>query len=152
MQFLLKSRDELEMTHSHLALGVEASTVFEDAFRAEPQADYGLWPSTFRRSPFIPAVQYLRANRLRGDLIVETQRKLSEVDVVLAGDDLLLTNLTGHPSLVVSCGTSQVDNVEMPGVVKLTAAAYREELLLHVGQVLQMAMPPRPQQPNLSEA
>lgn len=135
-------------------LGVEASTVFDDAFRSDLNADYGLWPKTFRESQFIPAVQYLRANRLRGQLIEEAEQKLQQVDCVLGGSDLLLTNLTGHPSIVVSCGTEQ-SNAEsgigpMPGVVKLTASAYREDQLLHVGHFLQHAMPPRPAAPQIS--
>jgi Asp-tRNA(Asn)/Glu-tRNA(Gln) amidotransferase A subunit family amidase len=131
-------------------LGVEASTVFDDAFRQDPTADYGLWPSTFRESQFIPAIQYLRANRLRSRLIVEAEEKLSQVDLVLGGNDLLLTNLTGHPSLVVACGADELrDEIAAPGVVKLTAAAYREETLLHVAHLLQQALPPTPDRPPL---
>ncbi len=131
-------------------LGVEAATVFDDAFRHDPHADYGLWPSTFRESQFITAIQYLRANRLRTRLIVETEEKLSQVDVLLGGNDLLLTNLTGHPSLVIACGSDELaDGTKVPGIVKLSAAAYREELLLKVGQALQQANPPTPSRPPL---
>ncbi len=131
-------------------LGVEASTVFDDAFREDQTADYGLWPSTFRESQFIPAIQYLRANRLRSRLIVEAEEKLSQVDLVLGGNDLLLTNLTGHPSLVLACGADELrGEIAAPGVVKLTAAAYREEMLLHVAHALQRALPPTPDRPPL---
>ncbi len=134
-------------------LGVEASTVFDDDFRQAPKADYGRWPSTFRQAQFTPAIQYVRANRLRGQLITETERKLAEVDVVLGGDDLLLTNLTGHPSIIVACGSDTTENgAALPGVVKLTAAAYREETLLHIGSAIQRALPPQPLQPNLDAA
>lgn len=157
-------------------LGTEASTVFDDDFRADQKADYGNWPSTFRQSQFVPAIQYLRANRIRSELIVETERKLSSVDVVLGGDDLLLTNLTGHPSMIVACGADQIEvrsqledqsesdqettdeadrpkrmEIAVPGVVKLTASAYREANLLHVGAILQRALPPRPSQPSLDD-
>ena len=132
-------------------LGTEASCVFEDAFRQDPQADYGMWPSTFRESPFTPAMQYIRANRLRSPLIIETQRTLSTVDVVLGGDDLLLTNLTGHPSLVLACGEDSARDIALPGVVKLTAAAYQESKLLRVGASLQALLPPSPARPPLDE-
>ncbi len=132
-------------------LGTEASCVFEDAFRQDPQADYGMWPSTFRESPFTPAMQYIRANRLRSPLIIETQRTLSTVDVVLGGDDLLLTNLTGHPSLVLACGEDTARDIALPGVVKLTAAAYQESKLLRVGASLQALLPPSPARPPLDE-
>jgi Asp-tRNA(Asn)/Glu-tRNA(Gln) amidotransferase A subunit family amidase len=125
----------------NFVLGTEAASVFEDAFRSDPQANYGLWSGTFREAPFTPAMQYLRANRIRGRLITETERKLREVDVVLGGNDLLLTNLTGHPSLVVACGAERVGETERPGIVKLTARAYGESTLLTIGKALQDALP-----------
>jgi Asp-tRNA(Asn)/Glu-tRNA(Gln) amidotransferase A subunit family amidase len=141
---------ELPLDSMNFILGVEATSVFEDAFRDDPMADYGLWGSTFRSSQLVPAIQYLRANRLRGELILETERKLRAVDVVLGGNDLLLTNLTGHPSLNVSCGTSNAGQKPRPGVVKLTAAAYRESRLLQVGALLQRLLPPLPSRPELT--
>lgn len=133
-------------------LGTEATTVFDDAFRSEPQADYGLWANTFRQSQFVTAVPYLRANRLRGQMIEETEQKLQQVDVVLGADDLLLTNLTGHPSIVVACATDQPEQGDAkPNVLKLTAAAYQESKLLHVGRLLQRAFPPTPARPKLDE-
>lgn len=133
-------------------LGVEASAVFESPFRADRAANYGLWSSTFRNSQFVTAIHFLQANRLRGQLISETQRKLSQVDLVLGGNDLTLTNLTGHPSLIVHCGSETVREKKVPGVIKLTAAAYREDLLLHVGKAIQTALPPNPNAPTLSES
>ncbi|MCA9193909.1 MAG: amidase [Planctomycetales bacterium] len=128
-------------------LGVEAAAVFQSQFRQDRNADYGLWTSTFLHSPFIPAIEYIQANRLRGQLIIEAEKKFSAVDVVLGGSDLLLTNLTGLPSLVVSCGTQTIDGKQLPGVIKLTASSYREEMLLHVGHKLQKILPPQPSIP-----
>lgn len=133
-------------------LGVEASAVFESPFRADRAANYGLWSSTFRNSQFVTAIHFLQANRLRGQLISETQRKLNQVDLVLGGNDLTLTNLTGHPSLIVHCGSETVRDKKVPGVIKLTASAYREDVLLHVGKAIQMALPPNPNAPTLSES
>lgn len=133
-------------------LGVEAAAVFESPFRSDRAANYGLWSSTFRNAPFVTAIHFIQANRLRGQLITETQRKLSAVDLVLGGNDLTLTNLTGHPSLIVQCGSETVREKKVPGVVKLTAAAYREDILLHVGKAIQAAMPPTPNAPVLPDA
>lgn len=132
-------------------LGVEASTVFDDVFRAEQNANFGNWPSTFRQTQFVPAIQYVRANRIRSQLITQTEERFTKVDVILGGNDLLLTNLTGHPSLNVACGTDESRGMVVPGIVKLTAAAYRESLLLHVGKILQQALPPAPAQPPLDQ-
>ncbi|MEZ6134319.1 MAG: amidase [Pirellulaceae bacterium] len=137
----LNLKSEFPVEAMNFVLGTEAASVFEDAFRQTPDANYGLWSGTFRQAPFTPAMQYLRANRIRGQLITEAERTLGQVDVVLGGNDLLLTNLTGHPSLVVACGVEQVDESERPGVVKLTAKAYAESTLLMVGKILQEALP-----------
>jgi Asp-tRNA(Asn)/Glu-tRNA(Gln) amidotransferase A subunit family amidase len=135
----------------NFCLAVEATTVFDNVFRADRNANYGKWSKSFLQSRFIPAVDYLRAQRMRGPLIMETERKLATVDVMLGGDDLLLTNLTGHPSIIVSCGTDRTQELAMPGVVKLTAAAYQEEMLLHVACALQAALPPTPAMPPLDK-
>ena len=143
-------KSEVPVDALTVMLGVEAAAVFESQFRADRAANYGLWASTFRNAQFVTAIHFLQANRLRGQLITETQRKLSAVDVVLGGDDLALTNLTGHPSLVVHCGSETVRDKKVPGVIKLTAAAYREDVLLHAGKAIQTALPPEPKSPSLS--
>ncbi|PWB69076.1 MAG: amidase [Holophagae bacterium] len=66
------------------------------------------WPNVLRQARTIPAVEYLQANRVRTLVMRETARAFAEVDVVVApsftGDTLLLTNLTGHPAVVVPDG------------------------------------------------
>jgi Asp-tRNA(Asn)/Glu-tRNA(Gln) amidotransferase A subunit family amidase len=66
------------------------------------------WPNVFRQSRFIPAVEYINANRIRYLLIQETAKILKEIDVYVApsvdGDNLLLTNLTGQPCVSVPNG------------------------------------------------
>ena len=61
-----------------------------------------------RQARTIPAVEYLQANRVRTLVMRETARAFADVDVVVApsftGDTLLLTNLTGHPAVVVPDG------------------------------------------------
>lgn len=66
------------------------------------------WPNVFRQSQLIPAVEYLRANRIRTLVMGEMEKRMQEVDVYVApsygGSNLLLTNLTGHPGVVVPNG------------------------------------------------
>jgi Asp-tRNA(Asn)/Glu-tRNA(Gln) amidotransferase A subunit family amidase len=65
------------------------------------------WPNTFRSSRFIPAVEYIQANRAR-TLAMEAMAKLfAQVDVIVAptfGKQLVVTNLTGHPALILPNG------------------------------------------------
>ena len=101
-----------------LILTAEASTAFDDLTRtgrdqllARQEAD--AWPTVFRQGQLIPAVEYLRANRIRTLVMREMELVLSEIDVYVApsfvGDNLLMTNLTGHPAVVVPNGFRQSD-------------------------------------------
>ncbi len=66
------------------------------------------WPNVFRQARMIPAVEYVQANRLRTMLLRDLERALAGVDVLVApsfaGNHLLMTNLTGHPAVVVPHG------------------------------------------------
>ena len=72
------------------------------------QQDAGSWPNTFRRRRLVPAVEYLRAQRIRYLLVQDTAKLFEKVDVIVApsfaGTGLVLGNLTGHPSVVVPNG------------------------------------------------
>ncbi len=66
------------------------------------------WPNSFRASRFIPAVEYINANRIRYMLIQEMKKIFEKVDLYISpswqGINLALTNLTGHPAVVVPNG------------------------------------------------
>ena len=66
------------------------------------------WPNTFRGARFIPAVEYIQANRLRSQLIADMADVFEKVDVYVAPSwgsrSLTITNLTGHPAVVVPNG------------------------------------------------
>ncbi len=53
-------------------------------------------------------MEYIQANRIRYQVIQEMAKLMSQVDVYVApsfqGDNLLLTNLTGHPCVVLPNG------------------------------------------------
>ena len=65
------------------------------------------WPNTFRSARFIPAVEYIQASRARL-LAIEAMAKLfQKVDVIVAptnSGQLTVTNLTGHPAVIVPNG------------------------------------------------
>jgi len=68
------------------------------------------WPNTFRSSQFIPAVEYLQANRARTLLIQDWYEKLKGLDLYITptqGSNLTLTNLTGNPCVVLPNGMNQ---------------------------------------------
>lgn len=104
---------EAPVDHLAFILNAEASAAFDDLTRSGRDAEMvrqgrNDWPNIFRTSRFIPAVEYLQANRARAQIMVQVHQALQNVDVVVApsfgGSTLLLTNLTGHPAVVVPSG------------------------------------------------
>lgn len=96
-----------------LILTAEAAAAFDELTRGGKDDQLvrqieQAWPNVFRQGQMIPAVAYLQANRIRTLAMREMDRILAEIDVYVSptygGDNLLLTNLTGHPSVVVPNG------------------------------------------------
>jgi len=98
------------------------------------------WPNVFRQSRFIPAVEYIQANRIRTLLIEEMASRMESVDLYVApsleGENLLLTNLTGHPCVVLPNGFNEAGS---PTSISFTGQLYGEAELLAVSKVYQDA-------------
>ena len=65
------------------------------------------WPNLFRVSRFYPAVEYIQANRARTLAIQQMAALFQAVDVIVTpsgGEQLVATNLTGHPAVIVPNG------------------------------------------------
>ena len=64
------------------------------------------WPNTFRRQRFVPAVEYIQANRARTLAMRQMHDAIKSVDVYIepTHSNTRLTNLTGHPAVVLPIG------------------------------------------------
>jgi len=65
------------------------------------------WPTTFRAARFIPAVEYIQANRARTLAMDAVGKAFADLDVIVAptnSQQLVVTNLTGHPALILPNG------------------------------------------------
>ncbi|HWG50368.1 MAG TPA: amidase [Candidatus Acidoferrales bacterium] len=65
------------------------------------------WPNSFRTSRFIPAVEYIQASRARMLAMEQVAKVFEQVDVIVAptnSTQLVVTNLTGHPAVIVPNG------------------------------------------------
>ncbi len=65
------------------------------------------WPNSFRAARFIPAVEYIQANRARTLAMEAIPKAIGPFDVIVAptgSQQLVVTNLTGHPALIVPNG------------------------------------------------
>ncbi len=96
------------------------------------------WPNSFRSSRLIPAVEYIQANRIRTLLIQEMNELMKNIDVIISptrgGNQLTLTNLTGHPSILLPNG---FDNNSNPGSFLLIGPLFSEGLLCAIGELYQ---------------
>lgn len=77
------------------------------------------WPNTFRVARFIPAVEYIQMNRARSLAIRQVSALFEQVDVIVAAtnsEQLVVTNLTGHPACIVPNGLRGADAPVPPAV------------------------------------
>ena len=130
-------------TSLRIILTAEAATAFDDITRdgrvntLSGQAP-GDWPNTFRTARFIPAVEYLRAQRARTLLMQEMDKLMSSWDVIVcppSGPSLTVTNLTGHPSVAVPCGFAG----PLPQSIVFTGGLYDEGAPLRVALAYEQA-------------
>jgi Asp-tRNA(Asn)/Glu-tRNA(Gln) amidotransferase A subunit family amidase len=89
----------------------EAAAAFEELTRTHHDAllawQQKNWPNVFRVARFIPAVEYINADRLRRSGMEAMELLFRDFDVVVAPTNsvqLIVTNLTGHPAVVVPNG------------------------------------------------
>lgn len=106
---------ELPVNDISIILTAEAGAAFDQLTRSGRdsllvrQGKFA-WPNTFRQSRYIPAVEYINANRIRTILINKMYElfKNNNIDLYVSpsweGDNLLVTNLTGNPCIVLPNG------------------------------------------------
>jgi len=139
----LELKTSVDPSSMLISLYVEGAAAFDEMTRLD-QDDLlvaqhrNAWPNLFRSSRFIPAVEYIQANRFRNILIEEMHVLFSEYDVIVTpsfgGNQLAVTNLTGHPALCMPNGF-----LENGGPVSITFLAnlFDEEKLIMLGRAYQ---------------
>lgn len=107
---------EIPVNDLAIILSAEAGAAFDELTRSNKddllvRQIKNAWPNVLRSARFIPAVEYINANRIRFLLIQEMEKLMRDIDLYIApsweGDNLLLTNLTGHPCVVLPNGFSE---------------------------------------------
>jgi Asp-tRNA(Asn)/Glu-tRNA(Gln) amidotransferase A subunit family amidase len=114
-------------------LNTEGAAAFDELTRSDKIAmmtadpERSSWPSTFRLHRFVPAVEYIQANRVRMQVMEEFNKVFDSIDMFL-GSSLSLTNLTGHPELNLVHG---FDDRNQPASLRITGRLFGEaEMLL----------------------
>jgi Asp-tRNA(Asn)/Glu-tRNA(Gln) amidotransferase A subunit family amidase len=100
------------MTDIRYLLEAEGAAAFDDItrdgqVRTLRMQGPGDWSNTFRVSRLVPAVEYIRAQRIRSLMIERFEKFMADWDVLVLspqGGLLTTTNLTGNPQIVMKCG------------------------------------------------
>ena len=128
-----------------IILNAESAAAFDELTRTNrddliERQDKGFWPNSFRAARLIPAVEYINANRYRYNLCKAINDFMKDYDVVIvpsfAGRQLAITNLTGHPVVVIPMGFNQngsplsitlIGNLYDEATILATAKAYQDK-------------------------
>jgi Asp-tRNA(Asn)/Glu-tRNA(Gln) amidotransferase A subunit family amidase len=156
-------------------LDVEAAAAFDELTRTGRDKllvdqTAGGWANTFRVARFVPAVEYVQANRAKFLAMQAVAKAFEGFDVIVAptnGEQLTVTNLTGHPALILPNGfrgddappavkdkDGMVGNYGGPGTpvsITFLGPLYGEEKMLAFGRAYQDATKFHLQHPKLPE-
>ena len=127
-----------------MILAAESAAAFDEFTRSNNddllvRQDKSAWPSFFRGARFIPAVEYIQANRIRYLLIEKMNALFQKYDAIITpsfgGPQLLATNLTGHPAVVLPNGFNEkgsptsfsiIGRLFQEGTILVIASAYQQ--------------------------
>jgi Asp-tRNA(Asn)/Glu-tRNA(Gln) amidotransferase A subunit family amidase len=130
-----------------LILTAEAAAAFDELTRSNRDKELvqqgpGDWANTFRTARFIPAVDYINANRVRTTMMQQWARLFETVDVIVTPtnasglNQLQATNLTGHPAVVLPHGFTQAG---APVSLTFLGKLFGEAEMLRVAHAYQQA-------------
>jgi Asp-tRNA(Asn)/Glu-tRNA(Gln) amidotransferase A subunit family amidase len=120
-------------------LTAEGAAAFDDLIRSEKldlmsaEPERSGWVGSFRLHEFVPAVQYIQANRARYRLMEAYHEFFENMDVLI-GSALGPTNLTGHPEIAFPHG---FDSKGQPAALRLTGRLFGESDILLLAHAFQ---------------
>jgi Asp-tRNA(Asn)/Glu-tRNA(Gln) amidotransferase A subunit family amidase len=126
-----------------MILVAEAAAAFDELTRNNLDdlltwQDKEAWPNLFRAVRLVPAVEYIQANRIRTLVMQEMAQIMERVDVFVApsfgGNTLTLTNLTGHPAVVLPNGFNDKGS---PTSISFIGGLYQDADVLAVAKAYQ---------------
>lgn len=135
--------DEYPLESVWTILRAEAAASFDEVTRSGSddqlvRQDSEAWPTVFRVGQLTSAVDYIRANRIRTMIMKKMEEMMLSVDVYLApsfGSNLTITNITGHPAVVVPNGFRTIDGT--PTSITFTGRLFGESTTLALAYAYQ---------------
>ena len=129
-----------------VVIGVECAAQFDEMTRLNiddeltRQTKYD-WPNQFRTARFVPAVEYINAQRHRTVLMQKVNELIKNYDVIICpskgveGNQAAITNLTGHPVVCVPTGFDGKYN--LPTGITFVGNLYDEGTILNIAKLYQ---------------
>jgi Asp-tRNA(Asn)/Glu-tRNA(Gln) amidotransferase A subunit family amidase len=120
-------------------LTAEAAAAFDDLIRSDKldlmsaEPERSSWVGSFRLHRFVPAVEYIQANRARYRLMEEYAALFAGLDLFV-GSSLSATNLTGHPEISIPHG---FDSKGQPTSLRFTGKLFGESEILLMAHAFQ---------------
>ena len=147
-----------------IILNAESAAAFDELTRSDRDKELVQqgkfdWPNSFRTSRFIPAVDYVNANRLRSIAIQKWDELMKTVDVIVSPtgaanlSQLVATNLTGHPAVILPNGFRDdgtpvsltfLGGLFEEGKLLAVARAYQQATVFHLKHPIVPLTPPVP--------
>jgi Asp-tRNA(Asn)/Glu-tRNA(Gln) amidotransferase A subunit family amidase len=135
---------DLPYEHMLSVLSAEAAAAFDDLTRSGrdrllTQQKEQDWPNQFRVARFIPAVEYVQADRARTLAMRALAQVFEKFDALVApttSAQLIATNLTGHPAVILPHGFRDDGT---PASITFLGNLYGEASLLAVARAYQEA-------------
>jgi Asp-tRNA(Asn)/Glu-tRNA(Gln) amidotransferase A subunit family amidase len=132
-------------------LTTEAAAAFDELIRSDKldlmsaEPERSSWVGSFRLHRFVPAVEYIQANRARYRLMEQFNEVFANIDLFI-GSSLSVTNLTGHPELSLPHG---FDAKGQPTSLRFTGKLFGEEEMLLLARAYQSRTDFHLKRPNL---
>jgi len=130
-----------------VVIGAECAAQFDemtrmnidDALTRQTKSD---WPNSFRTNRFIPAVEYINAQRHRYTLMQKVNEVMQQYDVIICpsrgdGNQSAITNLTGNPVVCVPTGFDK--KLNLPTGISFVGNLYDEATILSIAEAYQKA-------------
>ena len=132
-------------------IDVEGASVFDEMLRAGQTEGWNTWPGTFREAQFISAIDYFRIQRRRRQLQFKFEELMKNVDCLVNCNELLITNLTGHPTVVMPSGYRESQGRQVPESTWFTGQLNGDDDLLAISLAYQNQLTAHLQRPPLDE-
>ena len=130
-----------------VVIGVECAAQFDEMTRLNIDDELTRqtkndWPNQFRTARFVPAVEYVNAQRHRYTLMKKVNEVIQQYDVIICpsrgdGNQSAITNLTGHPVVCIPTGFDKKFN--LPTGISFVGNLYDEATILSIAHAIQKA-------------